>query len=90
MIAVNFLMVQSGSAGSATTEAYNFGYDHGCDDAGIAPSDRYINQPRKGSSFHTNEFMDGYNDGFDACSVGDNSTIIIPIAMTMTTLAMKI
>jgi hypothetical protein len=30
------------------------------------PDDRYINQPEKGPSFHTNEFMRGYNDGYDA------------------------
>src|SRR5215211_5482130 len=50
---------------------YKSGYDHGCDDADISdPDDRYINQPEKGPSFHTNEFMDGYNDGYDACSSG--------------------
>jgi hypothetical protein len=42
------------------------GYDHGRDDADISdPTDRYINQPEKGSSFHTNEFMRAYNDGYD-------------------------
>jgi len=74
MIAVNFSVVPSGSAGSATTEVYDFGYDHGCDDAGIAdPSDRYINQPESGPAFHTNEFMDGYNDGFVECSTGNSN-----------------
>jgi hypothetical protein len=59
----------AGSAGYATTDVYGNGYDHGCDDAGIAvPSDKYINQPGKGPSFHTNEFMDGYDDGFNECS----------------------
>lgn len=34
--------------------AYDSGYDHGCDDAGISNlGDRYINQPEKGPSFHT-------------------------------------
>jgi hypothetical protein len=48
---------------------YDSGYDHGCDDAKISdPDDRYINQPEKGPSSHTNEFMRGYNDGYDACS----------------------
>jgi hypothetical protein len=74
MIVVNFSIFQSGSAGYATTKSYAFGYDHGCDDAGIAdPSDRYINQPGKGPSFHTNEFMDGYDDGFVACSAQGSS-----------------
>ena len=55
---------------------YESEYDHGCDDAGISdPSERYINQPGKGPSFHTGSFMNVYNDGFDACSdgIGDDS-----------------
>jgi hypothetical protein len=64
------------STGYASSEAYDSGYNHGCDDAGISdPADRYINQPEKGPSFHTDRFMDGYNDGFDACSgTNDNSS----------------
>jgi hypothetical protein len=31
------------------------------------PYDRYINEPGKGPSFHTNEFMSGYYAGFNAC-----------------------
>jgi hypothetical protein len=31
---------------------------------------RYINQPEKGPSFHTEEFMSGYNDGFNSCEGG--------------------
>jgi hypothetical protein len=54
---------------------YDSGYDHGCDDTDISdPDDRYINQPEKVPSFHTDEFMNGYNDGFNACSSGDSST----------------
>jgi hypothetical protein len=50
---------------------YNSEYDHGCDDAAISdPSKRYINQPEKGSSFHTEEFMSGYYNEFNACSDG--------------------
>lgn len=50
---------------------YDSGYDHGCDDAGISdPDDRYINLPEKGPAFHTGEFMQGYDDGFNACSGG--------------------
>lgn len=53
----------------ASSSSYNSGYDHGCDDAGISdPGDRYINQPEKGPTFHTGEFMSGYDDGFSACS----------------------
>lgn len=54
---------------ASNNDPYQSGYDHGCDDAEISnPSERYINQPEKGSAFHTDEFMRGYNDGFDACS----------------------
>ena len=59
----------------ASSDAYDSGYDHGCDDVGISdPDDRYINQPEKGPSFHTGTFMRGYNDGFDACSGTDDSS----------------
>lgn len=43
-----------------------------CDDARLNPSDRYINEPGKGPSFHTDEFMDGYYSGLNACSSGGN------------------
>jgi hypothetical protein len=47
-------------------------YDHGCDDAGISvPDDKYINQNKKGSSFHTGKFMNGYHDRFRECT-GNN------------------
>ena len=49
------------------SSAYESGRDHGCDDARLNPSDRYINEPGKGPSFHTNEFMSGYNDGLSSC-----------------------
>jgi hypothetical protein len=45
----------------------------GCDDAGRSESDKYINQPEKGPSFHTNEFMDGYYAGLNACSSRGNN-----------------
>src|SRR5829696_6759971 len=48
---------------------FESGYGHGCNDAGITDlSDRYINQPGKGPSFHTEEFMRGYDTGYNACS----------------------
>ena len=60
--------------GYASKSPYDSGYDHGCDDAGISdPDDRYINQQEKGPSFHTDEFMSGYNDGYVECSDGSNS-----------------
>jgi hypothetical protein len=61
------------TASASSKSPYESGYDHGCDDADISdPNDRYINQPEKGPSFHTNEFMRGYNDGYDDCSGGGN------------------
>ena len=59
------------SAYASESSPYDSGYDHGCDDAGISdPGDRYINQPERGPSFHTEEFMSGYNDGFNSCGGG--------------------
>ncbi|MGC1134808.1 MAG: hypothetical protein WA941_18415 [Nitrososphaeraceae archaeon] len=67
------LTLTIGSPGYASSDAYDSGYDHGCDDAGISdPDDRYYNQPEKGPSFHTDAFNRGYNDGFDTCSGSDN------------------
>lgn len=44
--------------------AHTSGYYHGCSDAQISDSsERYINQPEKGPSFHTNEFMNSYHEG---------------------------
>jgi hypothetical protein len=48
-------------------DPYDSGYNHGCDDADLDPGDRYISEPGKGPSYHTERFMDGYNDGFDRC-----------------------
>jgi hypothetical protein len=63
---------QTESVNASSKSPYESGFDHGCDDADISdPDERYINQPEKGPSFHTDEFMDGYDNGFDSCS-GDN------------------
>lgn len=63
------LMGISATTINASSDPYDSGYDHGCDDAGLLdPSDRYINQPEKGPSFHTDAFMHGYYDGYDACT----------------------
>jgi hypothetical protein len=53
------------SASSKST--YESGYDHGCDDSELKAEDRYINEPGKGASFHTDEFMDGYRSGYQEC-----------------------
>jgi hypothetical protein len=59
----------------ASSDAYDSGYDHGCDDAKISDSsERYYNQPEKGPSFHTDAFNRGYNDGFNTCSSGNSGT----------------
>jgi hypothetical protein len=56
---------------------YDSGHDYGCDDARITdPSNRYIHEPQRSPSFHTDQFLQGYYAGFSACSVssisGDN------------------
>jgi hypothetical protein len=67
------LAVATDSSGYPSSNAYDSGYNHGCDDAEISnPDDRYINQPEKGPSYHTSTFMLGYNDGFGVCSEGTN------------------
>ena len=46
---------------------FQAGYDHGCSDAKLKLSATYFNQPGKGPSFHTREFMSAYNVGFSTC-----------------------
>ena len=62
---------------SSSSYGKSDGYEHGCNDAGISDkASRYINQPEAGPSLHSDEFMHGYNDGFDACSSSnDNSNM---------------
>jgi hypothetical protein len=33
-----------------------------------------MNQPEKGPGFHTNEFVRGYNDGYDAYSTDSSNS----------------
>jgi hypothetical protein len=74
LLMVSILLLQVQPLEATNKSPYESGHDHGCNDAGISdPDDRYINQPEKGPSFHTNEFMRGYNDGYDACSGGSPS-----------------
>lgn len=73
LIAV-LILSNPGSVLASSKSPYDSGYDHGCDDADISdPSSRYINQPEKGPSFHTSEFMQGYNTGFNSCSSNSNN-----------------
>jgi hypothetical protein len=65
--------------GYSSSDAYDSGYDHGCDDAGISdPNNRYINQPDKGPAFHTDDFMEGYHEGFNDCPSTDTESTEIP------------
>lgn len=45
---------------------YDSGYNHGQDDCGESPGDRYINDHP--ANEHTNKFMQGYNAGYNSCS----------------------
>jgi hypothetical protein len=59
---------ESESDSNTTLSPYESGFAHGCDDSRTPEfSDRYINQPDKGPSFHTDEFMSGYDAGYNAC-----------------------
>jgi hypothetical protein len=65
---------------------YEFGYDKGCEDAKITNStQQYIKQPGGGPSFHSNEFIEGYDDGYEECfdevlesTDSEMSNLIIP------------
>jgi hypothetical protein len=73
LASLSALQLQSGEASS--NSPYDSGYDHGCDDADISDlDDRYINQPGKGPSFHTDEFMSGYDDGYGDCSISNSNS----------------
>ena len=68
-IICTFILLSSLSSTQVfASNPYASGFDHGCDDADISnPSNRYINQDEKGPSYHTDEFMEGYYDGFTSC-----------------------
>ena len=65
MIAAVFYIIPNAMAKGTPFQA---GYDRGCSDANLTFSKRYINQLGKGPSFHTIEFMKGYNAGLEACN----------------------
>jgi hypothetical protein len=50
----------------AIASPYDSGHAHGCDDA-KAGDHPYLNSPGHGANFHTSQFMQGYNDGFNSC-----------------------
>jgi hypothetical protein len=62
--AVSFIIPHAMAKGTP----FQAGYDHGCSDAKLTFSKRYINQLGKGPNFHTIEFMKGYNAGLEACN----------------------
>jgi hypothetical protein len=73
ILALSLTAILDSSAFASEESPYDSGYDHGCDDARISdPDDRYINQGGKGPNNHTNEFMNGYNDGYDSCGGGSS------------------
>jgi hypothetical protein len=71
-IAMALVIIAAASLGTPNGMAkgmpFQAGYDHGCRYAKLMFSERYINQPDKGPSFHTQGFMSGYNAGLSACS----------------------
>lgn len=72
ILALSSTAILCSSAYASEESPYDSGYDRGCDDARISdPDDRYINKDGKGADNHTNEFMDGYNDGYDSCGGGN-------------------
>jgi len=69
------MLIQIGQYAYAIS-GYDSGYNHGCDDAKVAdPSERYINQPEKGSNFHSDAFMQGYKSDFNSCSVQQSNSL---------------
>jgi hypothetical protein len=62
---------------NAATSAYDSGFKHGVSDGklanqGLGGSDWYITQPGKGFAFHTQDFNNGYVNGF--CSVSNGGS----------------
>jgi hypothetical protein len=42
-----FAIISVPAAYASSKSPYQSGYGHGCDDAGLSPSDMYINEPGK-------------------------------------------
>ena len=60
------LLVLIATSQLAAATPYSDGYLHGCDDGKIGYH-RYLNTPGKGIDFHTSEFMQGYDTGYETC-----------------------
>ena len=67
------LDVSSEPINASSKSPYESEYDHGSDDSELKAEDRYINEPGKGASFHTDEFMDGYRTGYQECKEGNSN-----------------
>ena len=73
MVALMIASLAFGSVGLADAKneggpkAYKSGYSHGCDDVGLPEDEKYINQPEKGPRYHSQDFMDGYYNGYSTC-----------------------
>jgi hypothetical protein len=72
MVAITVAILGLGITQAQAKGAYESGYDHGCDDSDKSYSDRYINEDGKGPSFHTDDFMRGYNAGVNCSSSSNN------------------
>ena len=68
------LVIQNALAKQGDSGSYDAGFKHGCSDAKLPINDRYINIPGKGAIFHSQTFMDGYTQGFEACKIQSDGT----------------
>lgn len=76
ILIIGFALVMMGIASMGTQvyakneggpKAYKSGYNHGCDDVGLPANQKYINQDEKGPAYHSQDFMNGYYDGYASC-----------------------
>ena len=72
MAALTVAIIGLGITQADAKGAYDSGFDYGCDDSDKSYSDRYINEAGKGPSFHTDDFMRGYNAGVNCSNNNDN------------------
>jgi uncharacterized membrane protein YgcG len=69
------ILIQCGQCAYAIS-GYESGYKHRCDDAKLSDqSEKYINQPENGPSFHSDAFVQGYESGFNSCSAHQSNNI---------------
>jgi hypothetical protein len=74
IVAAASLGIQNALAKQGDSGSYDAGFKPGCSDAKLPINQRYINMPGKGASFHSQKFMDGYTQGFEACKFESNGT----------------